>query len=298
MEVDSTGSIILKHNTPRTQTVDNFIALIRETNELLEQQSDLSPANQLVTNIIRRLSLQLRSRYLPEEIQAVLSNEYIRRNQRNLQDKLSEAEFLAELSDSRHLSFKSDESVLDIVTRLPNWDIYMALVSEELSILRQFIGRDDQLAKSPIVFVGSGPLPLSPIILHLFGNVDVICLEIDSAAYEASCVLLERLGLSSNVTVLVENGSEFDYSSCNRIFVASLVRNKTGVLERISRTSPNPLVAVRTAEGIRQIMYEAIDELQLNKQGWRILARTRPEENLVINSTLFLDRAIAPAMPE
>lgn len=298
MEVDSTGSVIHKDNTPRMQMVDGFIAFIREVNELLEQQLDLSPANQLVTNIIRRLSLQLRSRYLPEEVQAVLSNEYIRRNQRNLQDKLSEAEFLAELSDSRRLFCKSEHSVLDIVTRLPSWNIYMALVSEELSVLRQLIGQDDPAAKSPIVFVGSGPLPLSPIILHLFGGVEVICLEIDSAAYEASCALLERMGLHTNVTVLLKNGSEFDYSSCSRIFVASLVRNKPAVLERISRTSPNPLAAVRTAEGMRQIMYEAIDELQLNKQGWRILARTRPEENLVINSTLFLERAIAPAMPD
>jgi hypothetical protein len=296
MEGNSTGSILLTGNEPMMQMVDNFIAFIREANELLQKELDLSPANQLVTNIISHLSIQLRSRYLPEEVQAVLSNEYIRMNQQKLQDKLSEAEFLVELSDSLHIC-KTEDSALDIVTRLPNWNIYMALVSQELSTFRRFIHQDSKTEKSPIVFVGSGPMPLSPIILHLLGDVEVICLEMDSVAYEASSSLLEHMGLGTKVTVVMENGSEYDYSSYNRIFVASLVRNKRSVLEQISRTSPDPLVAIRTADGMRQIMYEAIDESQLNKQGWRILGRTCPEDNLVINSTLFLDRFTAPSLP-
>jgi len=289
MEVSATDPSILTGNTLRMQMVDNFIAMIREVNELLQQQSDLSPANQLVANIIRRFTYQLRSRYFPEEVQAVLSNEYVRANQRKLQDKLSEAEFLAELGDVRRIC-ESEDSVLEVITRLPIWNVYMALVSEELSTLRQFIRQDSLTEKSPIVFVGSGPMPLSPIILHLFGDVEVICLEMDTAACDASSSLLEQLGLGTQVTVVMKDGSDFDYSSYSRIFVASLVRNKQAVLEQIRRTSPDSLVAVRTAEGMRQIMYEAIDESELNKQGWRILGRTHPDNNLVINSTLFLDR--------
>lgn len=295
MEVYSSGSILLTGNTTRIQMVDGFIAFIREVNELLQKEVDLSPANQLVTNMIRRLSLQLRSHYLPEEVQAVLSNEYIRMNQRNLQDKLSEAEFLVELGDSLYIS-KSEDSVLDNVRRLSYWNIYMALVSEELSTLRRITRADDQKEKSRIVFVGSGPMPLSPIIMHLIGDVEVLCLEIDPVAYDASCFLLERMGLGNKVTVVLKNGSDFDYSSYTRVFVASLVRDKLGVLNQIKRTSPDSLVAVRTAEGMKRIMYEAVDESQLKKQGWRILTRTWPEETLVINSTLFLESMSTPAI--
>ncbi|WP_339203141.1 nicotianamine synthase family protein [Paenibacillus sp. FSL K6-3182] len=296
MEVYSSGSILLTSNTTRIQMVDGFIAFIREVNELLQKEVDLSPANQLVANMIRRLSLQLRSHYLPEEVQAVLSNEYIRMNQRNLQDKLSEAEFLVELGDSLHIS-KSEDSVLDNIRRLSYWNIYMALVSEELSTLRRITRADGQKVKSRIVFVGSGPMPLSPIILHLIGDVEVLCLEIDPVAYDASCFLLKRMGLGNKVTVVLENGSDFDYSSYSRVFVASLVRDKLGVLNQIKRTSPDSLVAVRTAEGMKRIMYEAVDESQLKKQGWRILTRTWPEETLVINSTLFLESMTTPAIP-
>ncbi|OMF37988.1 hypothetical protein BK133_03110 [Paenibacillus sp. FSL H8-0548] len=284
-------------NIHTMQKVDDFIDFIREVNELLQKEEDISPANQRVTNMIGRLSKQLRAYYSPEEVKAVLNNEYIVTNQRILQDRLSKAEFQVELADSQPIC-KAEDSVLDIVTRLPYWTIYMALVSEELSMLRQLIRQDGQMEKLPIVFVGSGPMPLSPIILHLFGDVEVVCLDIDPVACEASCSFLEKMGLGTKVNVIMENGAEFDYSSYNRIFVASLVRNKRAVLEQISRTSLDPLVAVRTAEGMRQIMYEAIDESQLNKQGWRILGRTCPEDNLVINSTLFLDRFTTPAIPD
>lgn len=289
MEVYSTGSAIHTGSLPRIQMINEFIAFIREANELLQKEIDLSPANQLVMNIISRLSAQLRSRYLPEEVQAVLNHEYIQLHQRQLQDKLSEAEFLTELSDSRQAS-NSQESVLDVVKRLPHWHIYIALVKQELSTLCRFTQQDGYIDRSPIVFVGSGPMPLSPIILHLLGDVEVICVEMDAVAYDASRSLLEHMELDHKVSVVLKNGSDFDYSSYNRIFVASLVRNKQAVLEQISRTSSNALVAVRTAEGMKQIMYEAIDESQLKGQGWQILGRTIPDENLVINSTLFLER--------
>ncbi|RJX39559.1 nicotianamine synthase [Paenibacillus pinisoli] len=289
MKAYSISSAIHTVNAPSTQRVDHLIDWIRKANELLQKELDLSPANPVVKNIVNHLSLQLRSRYLPEEIQSVLSHEYIRMNQRQLRDKLSEAEFLAELSDSRAIG-NSESSVLDTLTGLSAWTIYSALVSQELSMLYPFIREKGSADKLPIIFVGSGPMPLSGIILHQLSNANVICLEMDSIAYDASCLLLERLGLTGKVTVVMGNGSQFDYSPYRHIFVASLVHNKQEVLERIIHTASDPIVAIRTAEGMRQIMYEAIDEADLSKQGWRILGRTCPIENLVINSTLFLER--------
>ncbi|WP_435164313.1 nicotianamine synthase family protein [Paenibacillus glycanilyticus] len=287
MEGYSTGTAASAGSLPRWQVVDDFIAFIREANELLQKEIDLSPANQLVTSVISRIFAQLRSRYLPEEVQAVLSNEYIQTHKRQLQDKLSEAEFLTELTDSRQAR-EAQDSGLDAVRNLPNWSVYIALVRKELDTLRGFTDPDSRLEQAPVVFVGSGPMPLSPIIFYLLGDVEVVCLEKDAVAYEASCLLLEHIGLGSKVKVVLENGANYDYGPYKRIFVASLVRNKQAVLEQISRTASDPLVAMRTAEGMKQIMYEAIDEEVLENEGWHILGRTQPDEGLVINSTLFL----------
>ncbi|GMK39155.1 hypothetical protein PCCS19_22090 [Paenibacillus sp. CCS19] len=288
MEANSTGSTI-DAGEASSDRIAGFIAFIRELNDLLQREFDLSPSNSAVTLMISHLSRLLRLSYSPEEAQAVLNHEYIRLHQRSLQDKLSEAEFLAELKDAQDMC-KSEGSIMDIVTSLPNWHIYVALVGKELSILRTYIREKGQVDEPPIVFVGSGPMPISPIILHLFGEVEVICVEMNEAAYEASCSLLAHLGLGDKVSVVLVNGSDFDYSPYRHIFMASLVHNKQEVLEQIQRTSSNPLVAVRTAEGMKQMMYEAIDETQLSEQRWRIAGRTHPDQDLVINSTLFLER--------
>lgn len=296
MEDSSTGSLLDTSNVPSMQRVDNFITFIRGANELLQKETDISPANQLVSDVFNHLLLQLRSHFFPQEVQAILNNEYIQRNQQKLQDKLSEVEFLVELRDSHEIC-KLEGPVLDTVKSLPNWKSYFSLVSQELQMIRQYMRQNRNTEKLPIIFIGSGPMPISPIILHLLSDAEVICLEMNAVAYDASCYLLEHLGLGDKVTVVLKDGSEFDYRSCSPIFVASLVRNKQTVLETISRTSADPFVAVRTAEGMRRIMYEAIDESQLNNQGWRILGRTCPEEKLVVNSTLFLERVNNSSMP-
>ncbi len=291
MEVERAGSVSLADGLSRTRAVHELIACIRETNELLHEAADLSPANHRAANFIRRLSLQLRSSLSPEEVQLVLGDEYVRKHRRDLQRKLSAAEFLVEMSDSHQLCEASDP-VMDIVRGLPYWNAYINLVSEELAMLRR-LTEPDQPERAAVVFVGSGPMPLSPILLHLLGRVEVICLEIDPAAYRASRALLERMELASKVRVLLADGAAFDYSAHNQVFVASLVDNKAAVLERIRLTSPSPLAAVRTAVGIKQVMYEAIDESELLERGWRMLSCTSPDDTLVINSTLFIDRAAA-----
>ncbi|MDF2836897.1 MAG: Nicotianamine synthase, partial [Paenibacillus sp.] len=271
MEVDVAGATLLRGGMTEPRDADDLIALVHETYESLKEESDYSPANQRVTGIIKRLSQRLRCAFIKEDevVQAVLANEFVRSNLRSLRRILSRAEFLAELHDSRQLT-RSKDSVIDHIGRLSYWNVYVSLVGKELAMLRRLNSRHGGHANenSPIVFVGSGPLPLSPIVLNRFGGNEIICLEMDSEAYEASCMLLERAGLSNGVKIIQVNGSEFDYSGCNRIFLASLVQNKTEVLNRIAQSSPNPLVAIRTAEGIRQIMYEAVDETHMNELGW------------------------------
>jgi len=289
MKAYLTNSTLSAFATPRLQMVGNLIALIREANELLQQEEDLSPNNDVVTKMIDHLSQQLRVSYLPEEIQLVLNDEYIRMNQQKLQDKLSEVEFLAELADAYHIC-NSRSFVLKSLIELPTWNIYKTLVGQELSLLSQYKRSDEDAERLPMIFVGSGPMPLSSILLHQLSEAKVTCLEMNDVAYDASSSLIQHLGLEDKVEVVLGNGAEFDYSSYRQIFVASLVRNKREVLQQIMNTSTNPLVAVRTAEGIRQIRYEAIDETQLDRQGWGIMGRTIPTQDLVINSTLFLRR--------
>lgn len=289
MEVDVAGSALLRGGRAELREANDLIAIVQETFESLKQESDLAPSNQRVTNIIKRLSNRLRCSYINEDVQAVLANEYVRSNLSHLRQLLSRAEFLAELHDSRQM-LRSDLSVFESISHLSYWNAYVSLVGKELDMLRLLNGQAGERANSKVVFVGSGPLPLSPILLHRIEGCEVICLDMDVDACETSGLLLERAGISKGVRVVRANGADFDYSGCQRITVASLVQDKPAVLNRIARSASNPLVAIRTAVGMKQIMYESIDESLLSEHGWRIQGRTEPQERLVINSTLFLER--------
>ncbi|MFC4099743.1 nicotianamine synthase family protein [Paenibacillus xanthanilyticus] len=272
----------------RDQIMTNFITYIREVYELLERERDLTPSNLNVTALIEHLKQQLLLPFSPVEVREVLSSPHIQRIYPLLLAKLSECERHAELFYARELCQSDHQHGLDRMKQLPSWSIYEALVGQEVHFIRKFT-RPERI-RTPIVFVGSGPMPLSAVLLHLYTAVDVICLEKDEVAFETSRRLLQRLGLADNVKVVHENGETFDYSACRRVFIASLVTDKKEVLRRIKRTAPDPLVAVRTAEGMRQLMYESVDEAQLEQAGWRLLGRSSPKEGLVVNSTLFMEQ--------
>ncbi len=288
---DRSASPIRNASSPVVAEVDDaaeLVALLHETHQALLRERDLSPANSSLTSTVARLRQRVRRSYSPEAVQAVLGDRSVRAMHRDLLSKLSEVEGLAELYEAERM-LETGERGVDLLTRLPDWNVYVSLAGKEIEKFDAL-----RLEGSPpterVVFVGSGPLPLSAIVMHLHGRMAMTCLDLNPRACEASERLLRRLGLEGSITVLPMDGAEFDYRPFRRIVVASLVPNKDAVLERVRATSPEAIVGVRTAEGMKRLIYEAVDEARLSAQGWSIEARTTPEEGLVINSTLFLRR--------
>lgn len=270
--------------TEPSKRISDLITLVKETHDVLHRESNLTPLNSEITKPISIFTEALRQSYTPEEVKYVMGNVEVAALQKGLLSKLSEAEFQMELFDSRHLSHQPEFGLASLF-QYKNWGNYDSLVGEELKQLRK-ISQPEEIT-SPVVFVGSGPLPLSAILLHLRWNVSVFCLDIDPDACEAARFMLERINLSDNVQVVQGDGADFDYADYQHVFIASLVTQKDQVLEQIRRTNPGALVAIRTAEGIRRLMYEAINEEAIAAAGWQLLGRTSPIENRVINSARF-----------
>ncbi|WP_261381174.1 nicotianamine synthase family protein [Paenibacillus cremeus] len=283
MEYAATDAALLSQSAPSVR-ISELIALVKQTYALLHQESDLTPSNPLIAEAVSTLSRLVTQTYSPDEVQRVLKDTTIAPLRAGLLAKLSEAECLMELFDSRRLHDQHDLSLAEL-RRYPNWDRYEALVGAELELLARLRRAGD--AERPIVFVGSGPVPLSAVILHLQEKVPVVCVDVDPAACESARLLLERVGLGEAIRVSQGDGADFDYAPFRHVFVASLVTRKTHVLAQIRRTRADALVAVRTAAGMRQLMYEAVDEQAMAFAGWRLLGRSSPRERQVINSTLF-----------
>lgn len=270
--------------TEPSKRISDLITLVKETYDVLHRESNLTPSNSAITEPISIFTEALRQAYTPEEVKYVMGNVDVATLQKGLLAKLSEAEYQMELFDSRHLC-NQPEFGLASLFQYKNWGNYESLVGEELKQLRR-ISRPEEIA-SPIVFVGSGPLPLSAMLLHLRWHVSVICIDIDPDACEAARFMMERINLSDKVRIILGDGAEFDYTNYQHVFIASLVTQKDQVLEQIRRTNPDALVAIRTAEGIRRLMYEAINEEAIAAAGWQLLGRTSPIEHRVINSARF-----------
>jgi len=266
--------------------LSKFVDFVLELHRLLRRESDLSPGNPTVSRWISLFRQNLRGSHRPEDVQFVLENRRIRPIRRELLAMLSEAEGLEELYEARRL-LEQEGNGNELLSRLPGWNVYECLAGKEMECF-DTLKRPGSSPAEPILFVGSGPLPLSAIVMHLRGRTEMTCLDLDPAACEVSESLLRRLGLGGKITVLQVDGADYDYRQFRRILVASLVPNKSAVLDRIRSTAPGAIVGVRTAEGMRGLMYEAVDEARLSARGWGILARTTRRENLVMNSTIFI----------
>ena len=105
--------------------------------------------------------------------------------------------------------------------------------------------------------VGCGPLPVTA--LHISDRTEVpeiLALDIDAEALALAERLVERLGLA-RIRVQSANGSAFDFSGTDVIYVANLVSPKASVLRRIAGTAaPGAQVILRNPYAAGHLLAE------------------------------------------
>lgn len=138
---------------------------------------------------------------------------------------------------------------------------YEALVAFEYEALASRLGR----APGSVAVVGSGPLPLTAVLLHrLDPRLRVTCLDRDGAALARGERVASVLR-AGGVRHVRSDACHHDYSAYDVVVVAALVgmtpTEKAEVLRAVARTSsPSALVAARSvpADG-RRLLYPRID---------------------------------------
>ena len=166
------------------------------------------------------------------------------------------------------------------------WRNYERLLASELQALTA-MRRLEAQKHGRIVFVGGGPLPLSATVLHMRTGKPVRCIDTDAEVCESAGQLLAKLGLSQ-ISAVHSDGMDFDYSGASAIFIASLVGRKTDVAQRIVETCEEPLVAVRTVDGVRTLLYSPADLAALKAVGLSVAGQTNFDAE-TINRTLFFN---------
>ncbi|MGA8768897.1 MAG: nicotianamine synthase family protein [Rhodomicrobium sp.] len=280
-----------------SSAVDTVIGKIVAVHALLTNEGDLSPRNQKISTALRELvDLLLRS-YSSAEAAAIVNHPEVTALRISLLDRLSEAESALERFWSQRFRNRKTLHVRDLREFL-YWRNYERLLGMELKALAA-IRRFKARKHGEIVFVGGGPLPLSAIVLHMRTGKPVLCVDADAEASECAGKLLAKLSLFQ-VSAVHTDGVDFDYGGASAIFIASLTNRKMDVAKRIVETCKEPVVAVRTVDGVRALLYRPADLAALKAAGLSLAGQTKADAE-TINSTLFFnaaarDAGIAPCL--
>ena len=265
------------------QIYSDFIELSVETFEILDKETDLSPRNEKVNSCLSDFVEAVLDVSLDPSSLSTLSHPTIQRIRPALLEKLSQAEYemeryFGEMFASR--DHVTPEDLNDFWYR----DCYQNLVAQEIDTLRQ-VGIDAN-SDTQICFVGSGPLPMTAIDMHLQTGARIICVDNDDDAIDLSRKMIANMGLSDQIEVHHADGNSFDYTGNNVVFVASLVGDKNSVIAKIRTDAPEAQVAVRSVEGLKAMLYEPVATDEFSANGYSFLEKSTDGPG-TINTTLF-----------
>ncbi|KAK9070955.1 hypothetical protein SSX86_009523 [Deinandra increscens subsp. villosa] len=187
-------------------------------------------------------------------------------------------------------SFSNPLHHLDI---FPYYSNYLKLSRIEFDILDQHYSAGTGPPKR-VAFVGSGPLPLTSIVLasyHLkettFHNYDI-----DPSANSMACRLVSAdsdlsqrmIFHTSDILDVSDELKEYDV-----VFLAALVGmdvdEKVRVVQHLAKyMAPGAVLMVRSAHGARAFLYPVVDPKEL--QGFEVLSVFHPDDD-VINSVVI-----------
>lgn len=158
------------------------------------------------------------------------------------------------------------------------------LVRRELSLLN---GHQAER----ILFMGSGPLPLSAFHMHKVTNRPVDCVDRNPMAVEISRQVIDKLGLNGALRVFNGHGESFDISDYDLILIALLAKPKRRILRNLrKKAAADCLILCRTSFNLRTVVYEPTDESALG--GFQVIGQQVADGEQTI-STFLLERAMS-----
>lgn len=146
------------------------------------------------------------------------------------------------------------ENLKDDFTKYLLYNRFSTLVANEIDLAA--ITADDK-----VLFIGSGPIPISAILIHELSGAFVDCVERYKPSADLSLEVIHTLGYSDSIHVVNKEGVDIDYSQYSVILIALLAKPKDELLKSIwSQVSIGARVICRTSNLVRQAFYETTEE--------------------------------------
>ena len=126
---------------------------------------------------------------------------------------------------------------------------FQGLLARELSLL--------PTPPRSVLFIGSGPFPVSSLMVHQLTGAEVACLDHSTEAVETSRQVIAHLCSTAPIRVLVGAGEKIEARGFDTIIVALLAKPKNRILANLRATmDPQCRLLCRTSTGLRTLLYE------------------------------------------
>ncbi|KAJ0960772.1 hypothetical protein J5N97_001331 [Dioscorea zingiberensis] len=271
--------------------------LIQRVTELYEEISGLSclkpsmEVNQLFTELVLAC-------LPPSSIDVNKLSNDVQEKRSKLIELCGEAEGLLESHYSTILG--TFENPIEHLSIFPYYQNYIKLSLLEYTML----ARHAAAPPSRVAFIGSGPLPLTSIVLAMchLRNTSFVNYDLDSDANElAKCLIAGDRDLSArmvtrtaNILSVTHELREFDI-----VFLAALVgmdrEEKVRVLAHLENyMAPGALLILRSVHGARAFLYPIIDPCR-DLHGFELLSVYHPMDEVV--NTVIVARKLMAAVP-
>ncbi|KAI8147779.1 Nicotianamine synthase [Fennellomyces sp. T-0311] len=261
-----------------------LVTEIKRLYQALATSSSLEPSdniNRLFTELVN-LCITRRDRGMTR---IVLKHPDIRTLIPHLRLLCATGEYLLELQWALKLVSDHDKYKLSDFTY---YDNYRLLVRLELHAL---LGIGASIRH--MVFIGSGPLPLSSIemvrqasAVERIDNVDK-----SNEAIAASTALTQQLGLGEKLKYHCRDALDFNYGSADVVVLGALVgsdnhEKKQLLCHIIDQMKTGAILMVRSAHSLRELLYPSC---KLEQPGLEPLVEIHPQ-NEVVNSVVLAQR--------
>jgi nicotianamine synthase len=192
-----------------------------------------------------------------------------------------------------------------VLAAFPYFTNYELITQVEASLIRDAL---PSIRSQPehIAFIGSGPLPLTSLLLAKthFPSAKVTNIDSDSQALALSHRLSNHSRLEHRVRTLLADASSVPtevLKQCDVVYLAALVgmsvREKTAILRSVaSKLKGGSILVARSAHGLRRLLYPVLDaqSLDLKEMALEFVTEWVPSNDEIVNSVLVF-RKIASA---
>lgn len=255
----------------------------------LTQINDLKPGEH-VNTIFKKLVSMSTFQYDDQTVSSVLNDARVKALIPTLRSMASQGEYLLELTWTTNLIEQTREyqNGKPNLSRFVYYQNYQDLVQLELHALHGVGARLDN-----IVFIGSGPLPLTPILMfqHLPQSI-MHNIDRDQVSITISNLLLQKLGISHGFRQHVMDAISYpDFKSADVVMLGALVgqddTEKIQFLKAISKSMKvGSFLVARSAHSLRKLLYPSIEPYQMNTCGFETVCVLHPY-NDVVNSVVI-----------